>query len=453
MRSVVFKCKYFQYHQILFLVIILFLPFLCRSQTPVRAMVIHYNDGSTYNVPIPFIDSISFDTCMGNDLEPVKTDSVSSNEVLQRAYQMASVVWTPLRPVPKRGGGFYEPDQAVNGVPYSSVKEIHTYLFQDVSYYTFMTAVHNPNSVLYTEDISQLPYHGTNCAPYYGAVCSSSVMWALGFDVPYSSSNIINLPDFTCLDYQIIDSLKICDVIWKPGHVQMIYAMEYSADTLCRIKTFETTYAGAHINDYTSAQFRGIWNSCGYVGYRYSKLIYSNEPVVIQEWEPITYNNDLCPSKGDRAVYRTIDTVTINIYNANYERIVLAKGFSLISSDNYSDSVFQYHNLQPGIYTVFLQRDENKSAKVSFEIVEAEVSCVLNDDGENIDIFFHSSATPMYVSLCDISGGLGISYIFSDVDRWRGYITVPRRNNMEYYCRIIFKGEFGSIINVPIRVE
>lgn len=85
-------------------------------------------------------------------------------------------------------------------------------MFQDVTYHTFMTAVHNPMSVLYTEDISQPPYHGTNCATYYGAVCSSSVMWALGIDNPYSSGQIMELPDMTQLEYQIIDSLKVCDV-------------------------------------------------------------------------------------------------------------------------------------------------------------------------------------------------------------------------------------------------
>lgn len=90
-----------------------------------------------------------------------------------------------------------------------------------------MTAVYNPMSVVYTEDINQPPYHGTNCAPYYGDVCSSSVMWALGVVIPYYTSQIVNLPDMIQNKYQVIDSLKICDVIWKPGHVQMVYDMEY----------------------------------------------------------------------------------------------------------------------------------------------------------------------------------------------------------------------------------
>ena len=423
------------------------------AQTPVQAMLIHYIDGSTYEVPISLVDSITFSYSVGNDSEPILSDSISSNEVLQRAYQLASVVWTPLRSVPKREGGFYLPDQTVYGVPYSSVKEINTYLFQDVSYYTFMTAVHNPCSVLYTEDISQFPYHGTNCAPYYGAVCSSSVMWAFGYDIPYSSSEIIDLPDFSYIECQLIDSLKICDVIWTPGHVQMIYDMEYRADTLYRVKTFETTFIGAHINDYSMVQFRRIWNLFGYVGYRYSKLLYSEEPLALQEWEPIAYNDDLCPSKGDRAVYRTIDTVRINIFNKDYDQIVLARGSSLVELNDLTEDVLKYYDLQPGVYSAFLQNEEDKSAIVSFEIIDADVDYSLNDDGENIDIFFHSSAIPLYVSLCDVSGRSLFSCMISDSDRWRGYISVPRRYDEEYYCKVIFKGQFGRITNVPIRVE
>ena len=264
--------------------------------------------------------------------------------------------WTPLRPVPKRNG-FYEPSVTMTGAPYSSVKENNTYLFQDVSYHTFMTAVHNPNSVLYTENISRPPYHGLNCATYYGAVCSSSIMWAYGIDIPYFANQIVNLSGFGKIEHQVIDSLKICDVIWKTGHVQMIYDMEYRADTLYRIKTFETSGDNSHIKNYKKEKFLKMWYDGGYVAYRYDKLISSTEPAVFQGWESIAYNGHLCPSKGDKSVYRTTDTVTINIIDSTYNQILLVKGASLVASDDYLGNIHQYHDLQPGIYNVFLLQD------------------------------------------------------------------------------------------------
>lgn len=232
----------------------------------------------------------------------------------------------------------------------------------------------------------------------------------------------------------------------------MIYDMEYRSDTLYRIKTFGTSGEKAHINTYTPAQFLNMWNASGYVGYRYNKLIYSTEPAVYQEWETVVYNDALCPSKGDRSVYRSTDTVTIHIYDSNYNQIVLSKGATLVSSEEYSGDIHQYANLQPGIYNAFLQGNGGRTASVSFEVVDVNVSCTWSDDGEQITIYFESSAKPAYAAISTITG-YSKFYPLSDVDRWRGYITVPKPIYPAYrFCKVIFKGEYGSVINVPISI-
>lgn len=433
--------------------LLVFMNGLTHAQTTTRVMSVHYRDGAISEVPIALVDSITFDYSINaNYMGAIITDSITSNDALQRAYMMASVNWTPLDSIPKIGGGYYSPNVTLQGVPYSSVKEINTFLFQDVSYHTFMTAVHNPKSVLYTENISMHPYHGTNCATYYGAVCSSSVLWALGIDIPYASSVLIDLPDMTRLNNKVIDSLKICDVIWKPGHVQMIYDLEFQSDTLYSVTTFETTGIGSHITKYSKDDFLNIWISQGYVGYRYNKIIYSQEPSFVADWEPIVYNNNLCPSKGDRAVYRVSDTININIFNLNYDKIILTRGSSLVSSEDYSGDLHQYYDLLPGIYSVFLQKNGMNTARVSFEVVETNVSYSWTSNGERIIIHFNSSANPEYAVLCYPSGG-SFFYPLSELDKWRGYIIVPKLNETEYYCKVIFRGEYGTIINKPIRIE
>lgn len=376
---------------------------------------------------------------------------VLSNDVLQRAYQMATMEWTPINPVPMNGGGFYSKGRTVKGAPYSSVKEINTYLFQDVSYYTFMTAVHNPRSVFYTEDISKAPYHGLNCAPYYGSVCSSSVMYALGIDIPFYANQIINLPYMERLQDQVIDSLRICDVIWIGGHVQMIFDVEHRADSIYRIATFESLGKSAHITDYTKEQFVSMWRNRRYIAYRYKRLKYSDEKVEFRGFDPISYNDDLCPSKGDRSVYRTTDTIRIDIFNQKYDKIILKKDSTEIASAVISGDTYEYSNLFPGIYSVCLQKDENKSAAVSFEVIETYVSYSFADAEGNLRISFRSSAKPEYVALCDLPGN-SLYYPVSSRDEKRGFIIVPGAKWPEYYCKVVFKGKFGRIINNPIRV-
>lgn len=378
---------------------------------------------------------------------------VMSNDVLERAYQMATLEWTPVNPVPMNGGKFYPKGRTVTGVPYSSVKEINTYLFQDVSYHTFMTAVYNPRSVLYTEDVSKTPYHGKNCASYYGAVCSSAVMFAFGINIPYYANQIIRLPYMDRLEYQVIDSLKVCDVIWKNGHVQMIYEIEHRADTLYRITTFESSGISAHLSDYSKEQFLKMWNKERYVGYRNNHLKYSEDIVEFKMLPPVNHNEDLCPSKGDRSVYRTTDVVTINIFNPYYTRIVLTNGLTNeIVSETIRGEDHTFYGLKPGIYFVSLQKGESKSETVSFEIVETNVDYSDGDEGDGITVYFHSSAKPEYVALCTLWGSSSYYPISSD-ECERGYISIPRMNTSEYYCKIVFKGEYGRIINEPIRVQ
>lgn len=100
-----------------------------------------------------------------------------------------------------------------------------------------------------------------------------------------------------------------------------------------------------------------MWKSGKYVGYRYLNLRYSDDRVEFRELDPITYNDDLCPSKDDKSVYRTTDTVTVNIFKSNYDRIVLTD--MTTSTEDLEDiggkEDHQFYNLPPGVYYVYLQ--------------------------------------------------------------------------------------------------
>lgn len=100
----------------------------------------------------------------------------------KRAHQIADVFWTSLGNIPNLSG-FFPSGGTFSGIPYSSVKELDKNVGQEVSFYTFLSAVANPRSVLYTERVCNNPYKGVNCATYYGSVCSMTVNYALGLIV------------------------------------------------------------------------------------------------------------------------------------------------------------------------------------------------------------------------------------------------------------------------------
>ena len=320
-----------------------------------------------------------------------------------------------------------------------------------MSYHTFMTAVHNPKSVLYTENISQAPYHGLNCAPYYGGVCSSTVMYALGINIPYYANQIKDLPFMHQLEQQVVDSLRICDVIWKPGHVQMVYEVEHRADTLYKISLFEIAGKSAHISKYTAKGFKQLWSDYGYVAYRRDNIIYTSSPASFADFDPIDYNDDLCPSKGEKAVYRTDETISVNIFNSDYQEIVLSKNDVVVLTASYRGDVYQFSDLEPGIYSCFLQAGDARSKMVSFEVIKTDVS-VKKTNGGNLLISFSTDAMADYIAICDING-VSEYYPISETDRLRGYIVVSPVYYPKYYCKVIFRGDYGTVTNNPIRIQ
>lgn len=102
-------------------------------------------------------------------------DPASSDAVLQstvdRARILSQVRWTPVAgTMPNRRGGFFEAGKENIGVPYSSVRSEGRYIGSDIGLRTFLAAVENPQSVLYTENLTGKV---SNAAAYYGSVCSA----------------------------------------------------------------------------------------------------------------------------------------------------------------------------------------------------------------------------------------------------------------------------------------
>src|SRR5262245_33983913 len=86
----------------------------------------------------------------------------------EHAHNLSQIKWTPVAgSMPNRSGGYFQQGKQYTGVPYSSVRSVGRYIGFDISLRTFLAAVENPQSVLYTENLSgKVP----NAAPYYGTV-------------------------------------------------------------------------------------------------------------------------------------------------------------------------------------------------------------------------------------------------------------------------------------------
>lgn len=158
------------------------------------------------------------------------------NQSVEYARIMSRVKWTPVAEgMPKRGGQF-TPGKEYTGVPYSSVKDVGRYIGFDIFLKTFLAAVENPQSVLYTENL-----YGkvTNAECYYGKVCSSYTSYALQCGIWYVSK--VHGPrsrdGVTIVEPQSAQAAEPGDLIYTPpatqnggSHVELVTEVVRNAD-------------------------------------------------------------------------------------------------------------------------------------------------------------------------------------------------------------------------------
>jgi len=179
---------------------------------------------------------------------PVSAADSSTTGPLEKATQswqelaaahariLSQVKWTPVADtMPNRKGGFFEAGKENVGVPYSSVRSEGRYIGFDIGLRTFLAAVENPQSVLYTENFTGKV---ANAAGYYGSVCSAYTSYALGCGIwevsrrygPEISEGI------RLVEPQSADAAQVGDVIYTPhatetsgSHVEMVTAVTRDA--------------------------------------------------------------------------------------------------------------------------------------------------------------------------------------------------------------------------------
>lgn len=147
---------------------------------------------------------------------------------IEYARIMSAVKWTPVADgMPKRGGHFTAGKQ-YTGVPYSSVKHVGRYIGFDIFLKTFLAAVENPESVLYSENLDG---QVSNAECYYGKVCSSYTSYALQCGIWYVSK--LHGPQYRqgvkVMEPPSAQAARAGDVIYTPpasktggSHVEMV---------------------------------------------------------------------------------------------------------------------------------------------------------------------------------------------------------------------------------------
>lgn len=379
--------------------------------------------------------------------------------VKRRAQQMALIAWMPKGgSIPSRYG-VYGAGTTYYGVPYSLAIKTDTHVGTQTSLYTFITAVDNPGSVLYTEDLRRFPYNGFDCAPYYGSTCSNSVMYALGIEPPFYTYTIPALSGIKKSQVQSADDVEPCDILLKSGHVVLVYEVSRGADgKLKQVCIFETTSDQGHdtwFRAFTADEFKVWWKKGEYVRYQYKYLndvVYTSSPLTPLSGETRLANYrplEVCTSLGDCVTYWRGQDVKITYMAKGYKTIVVFKDEEFYSEVPISYPTTTLSDLPCGEYKVRLSDSEGYygSHFTRFEIIDAQVS---GFKSEMIRISFSSEqASPRYVCICNGMHDPYRYYTFSDADRKQGYFEIPSvQGDRSTHYKVYFKGKYNTISTV-----
>lgn len=358
---------------------------------------------------------------------------LQEKNVILKCQQLSRLKWTPKADFYGKtltNTHLYLQGVEQTGIPYSNNFNDYKFIGQTVSIHTFMTAINNPYSLIYTERVSTSgsqsiwgrTYYGPNGNAYYGSVCCAFTSYVDGYDgyignKPYKnfSTNFGITRAVSKQGQYDINLLRIGDVLNNDSHsIVVIGLRRNNAGEIDQIRISECTggYArgGARIRTVSPAGFASLlwsYSSDPYTIYRYNDF-YRNTKYTPSEYvaagdettDPtqVSYNNDICTIYGDRATiaqgYQMVLNYDLDGQHGGWTGIEVYKDEVLINTYNLSNidqntlpegqrnhALDLGDQLTAGIYKARMTDGTNYSDYVYWEVIPNTVSVEKIDTG------------------------------------------------------------------------
>ena len=368
--------------------------------------------------------------------------------------QMVELKYTPLQALPLDRGEDFPAGVERTGLVYSSSRPEAGFVPNFVSLHTFMTALQNPNSYLYTVDLAELG--NVNGATYYGAVCSTSCGYALGLVPNYSTHQWGDIPGMHALECQSVYALKLGDTICGNGHVVMV--TDITRNGRGKIGSITISEAGGRFvlsQTYTPQQVASLYPTGTYTYYRYSQIHaveHVQSPYVAVEDETpqeVVYNTAIIPRKGDKANWLAGVPVEIDVLDAgSYTSVEVYKDETMYSTLDIA-ALITLTDLPYGSYKARLTDGTNASDWCYWMVVDAASTVIATGTAGEIRVDFSvSNAEPLFVAWnrSDNNGTVHISSLTAE-DLEAGS-TICSYETGSYKVRVAFRTEYGIIHSV-----
>lgn len=385
-------------------------------------------------------------------LIPDNPDSVGMHNALRRAKQLAELRWTPVRPLPagikaeiegeKRFYSIFLPAwRPQTGANYSAARFNEKYIGYNVSIETYMTALSNPESVLYTRSL-----HGRAplSSAYYGTVCSEFVSYVLDMPFHIDCQQWPFLDGIECIDPEPLENLRLCDVLnERTRHTAIITGINRDeAGNVMEITVTESTLPHVQSRTFTPKEFVEYWLKDGYEILRYHKIgqvTYTPSPWVPIEGDPETErpepNAVLMPDYGDKSNYLLGEAVTLSVFDARCKEVEVALNDGSAERYAVASGKVTLQPERPGFYRAAAISGDEKSKAVEFCVVDAAVAT---------DKLHYKDGEPVQVSCSCATGDRLLGWVLKtpELAKVWGY---PEENGHVPESAVLSRGEYRII--------
>ncbi len=255
---------------------------------------------------------------------------------------------------------------------------------------TFLAAVENPQSVLYTENLAG---QVSNAATYYGKVCSTYTSYALQCAVPYRSSHHDTQfrTGVELVEPQSAQAAQIGDVIYTPpatvgggSHVELVTGVQRDGDRVTAVRvedswpptTRNLLRPAAEFDAHISARNRQLLRIIDFAAWheqnRADMFLFPN---YAEDTVTPVINRVLLLDRGDWVPYFKDQPVKFNVMdrdNQGVQTLVIKRGEELVEEVPVLDTgVIQRQMTHCGNYTAHcVMRDGSLSQPCEFAVCE-----------------------------------------------------------------------------------
>lgn len=317
--------------------------------------------------------------------------------VLASAKQCSQIKFTPVADLPSQFGDF-PANEEITGLPYSSARANDKMIGNQVSIHTFLSAVKNPRSVLYTRRLTT-----PNAKTYYGMVCSSFVDYCYKTKPLFTCATFQDWGELTEINY---DEIEVGDVMNSGRHIILITDIE--RDESGNIISITRTEGKKPVVTTTKLSWDSFFNrytSENYKAYRCKSIDnveYEQLPYVCGYEDETIQDNisfpDIMSEFGDKAALMAGESTVINVINPrDYTSICVRRNGVAIQNIDVTEGFtlgdFTLNNLKPGMYEVSITNGTDTSSSTFF-VVDADCRY----DSEQKKVYFSSkNAEPIAV--------------------------------------------------------